>query len=349
MARNKIVEDDLQKICRSDLPWEHLQGKTVLVSGANGLLPAYMVETLLYLKKGVRVIAVVRDAEKAALRFKDHLDDENLAMIVQDVCDPIQVDGPVHYIAHAASQASPKYYRRDPIGTMLPNMMGTRNLLELAKEKRVDKFLFFSTSEVYGEAGRNAPAISENDFGSVDPLHYRSCYSESKRAGEALCAAYFHQHDVPAVIVRPFHTYGPMLASDDGRVFADFVFDVLSGRDITVNGNGAAVRAFCYISDATAGFFTALLKGRPGEAYNVANPGAEVSILQLAEKLARLVPGKKTKVCTQEPDIRDHVEGGGDRWSPNIEKMNGLGWFPSVSIEEGFKRTLLSYEDQGVP
>jgi len=286
-----------------------------------------MVETLLYLneKSGrakTKVIGLVRNRERALARFAHYKNRDDLELLVQDVCDTVTLDK-IDYIIHAASQASPKYYEKDPVGTLAPNVLGTHNLLSLARCKKVESFLFFSSGAVY-------------DY--VDPMNVRSCYAESKRMGETMCVSWFHQHGVPTKIVRPFHTYGPGMRFDDGRVFADFVADIVHNRDIVVESGGSATRAFCYISDAVAGFFTVLFKGEVGEAYNVGNDRTEISIQELAELLVALFPEKELEVR-----IKGYLGSSVKRKCPDISKICGLGWEPEVSLEQGFLRTVRSY------
>src|SRR5262249_53731189 len=159
-------------------------------------------------------------------------------LIVQDVCQPVTIDGPVDYIVHAASQASPKYFGRDPVGTLSANVLGTRHLLELARQKQSRGFLYFSSAEVYGQLDPARIPAPESACGPVDPLDVRSCYAESKRMGETMCVCWAYQYGVPARIVRPFHTYGPGMALDDGRVFSDFVAAIVQERDIVLTSNG---------------------------------------------------------------------------------------------------------------
>ena len=162
-----------------------------------------------------------------------------MRLLVQDVCEPVALDEPIHFIVHAASQASPKYYGTDPVGTLSANVLGTYHLLNLAATHRVEAFLFFSSGEVYGQVAPERIPIRETDYGYLDPTDVRSCYGESKRMGETMCVAWAHQFGVPAKIVRPFHTYGPGMRLDDGRVFADFVADIVHDRDIVLKSDGA--------------------------------------------------------------------------------------------------------------
>ena len=346
---NKIIYEDLSRIIAEPTAWNRFSNKTILITGANGFLPAYMVETLLFLthKKKVsnlKVIALVRNIVKARVRFSDHLNNKNLKILVQDVCDPLIIKGKIDYIVHAASQASPKYYGVDPVGTLLPNTVGTINLLRFAQTKSVESFLFFSSSEVYGNLGNNIEYLKENNFGYLNPTDLRSCYSESKRLGETACVSWFHQHAVPAKIVRPFHTYGPGMSLDDGRVYADFVAAVLAGKDIVLNSDGSAVRSFCYLADATIAFFNVLLNGEAGEAYNVGNPKSEISIFDLAKIVASIFPEKKISVRRKEKLKEGYIKSGVKKNCPDLAKISVLGWKPTTQIKEGFYRTIKSYE-----
>lgn len=350
MTSNTIIKEDLRTIFNSDIDWSKFFNKTILISGANGFLPAYLVETLLYLNfvnpsSNVKVVALVRSIDNAKIRFKAYSENPNLIFIVQDVSNPIQLSTKIDFIIHAASQASPKYYGIDPVGTLSANVLGTFNLLKLARENKVESFLFFSSGEVYGELDASQIPIDENTFGYVNPTNVRSCYAESKRMGENICVSYHHQFDVPIKIVRPFHTYGPGMKLDDGRVYADFVSDILKNQNICMHSDGAAVRAFCYLSDATIAFIKVLLEGKNGEAYNVGNPEEEYSVLKLANTLVDLYPKKKLQVIKKVTNnSNNYLKSPLKSNSPNITKIRQLNWRPLIAVQEGFKRTIESYK-----
>jgi UDP-glucuronate decarboxylase len=350
--KNQTVGEDLERIVGSNLPWSMFNGRTVLITGANGFLPAYMLETLLYLNEGkhkyrtqkTKVIGLVRNRAKAMSRFSHYQGRDDLHLIEQDVCRPISIKEKIDYIIHAASQASPRFYSVDPVGTLAANIMGTSNLLTLAFKKKIAGFLFLSTSEVYGRVDPFQIPIKEDNYGWIDPTDVRSCYAESKRMGETMCISWFHQYGVPAKIVRPFHTFGPGMRLDDGRVFADFVADVLGSRNIILRSDGSATRAFCYLADATIGFFTVILKGKPGEAYNIGNDKGEMSILELASMMAGLFPEKGIKVIRGEQTTQDnYLKSTISRSSPDIAKARALGWQPMTSVSDGFARTIRSF------
>lgn len=343
----KIIQEDLRNITSSNLPWDEFRDSTVLISGANGFLPAYMIETLLCLNTtrdlNIKIVGLVRNEQKAFIRFSHHKERKDLTFVVQDVCDPINYDDKLDYIVHAASQASPKFYGIDPVGTLSANTLGTHNLLKLASKNNLKSFLYFSSSEVYGQVDNSQIPTKENQYGYLDPTNLRSCYAESKRMGETMCISWFSQYNVPVKIVRPFHTYGPGMALDDGRVYADFVADVLDGNDIIMKSDGSAIRAFCYLADAVQGFFSVLIKGKNGEAYNVGNPDCEASILELANYVVNLSIKKQLSVIKKDVDSKEYIKSSVSRNCPDINKLKELGWSPTTSIQLGFKRTLESF------
>lgn len=348
VGRHTIVTADLESLTSEyPIPWHNLSGKTVMITGAAGFLAAYMVETLLFLNEtqqlNVIVVAVVRNRNGFTKRFSHHLTRPDLICIEQDISFPFQVDQHIDFIIHAASQASPKYYAADPVGTLSANTLGTAQLLELARKHQVEGFLYFSSAEVYGEAARVPTA--ENDYGYLDPLAVRSCYAESKRMGENMCVSWHHQYGVPAKIVRPFHTYGPGMRLDDGRVYADFVADVVNERDIVLKSDGLTRRSFCYLADATAGFWMVLLCGANAQAYNIGNPDGEISIRDLASLVAGLYPEKQISVkFERRKESQCYLTSHVSITCPDITLAKNLGWSPVTSLENGFRKTIKSYQ-----
>jgi nucleoside-diphosphate-sugar epimerase len=347
---NPVISEDIAILQKSGLPWEKLKGKTILISGANGFLPAYMVYTLLGLNDshqlGLKVIAMVRNKTKGTDRFSSFLERKDFRLWVNDVCQPMELEEDLHFIIHAASQASPKFYGSDPVGTLSANVTGTLNLLRLASEKKVERFLYFSSSEVYGAPEAGKIPTRETDYGYIDPTNVRSCYAESKRMGETICVSWMQQFGIPVVMVRPFHTYGPGMDLSDGRVYADFVANMVAKKDIQMNSDGSAVRAFCYITDAVYGFFLVLLKGEAGSAYNVGSDRNICSILQLAEILVGLFPESNLKVVRMPSENKTgYLNTLVSKTAPDVSRLRSLGWgFNETSIEKGFLRTINSYQ-----
>jgi UDP-glucuronate decarboxylase len=344
---NAIVEVDIATILDTSLPWERLADTSVLVTGAAGFLATYMVETLLAMRERLgfgprRVIGLVRSISRAEQRYARHLGRSDFCLLESDVADPaLRISEPVDVIIHAASPATPRVYRTDPVAVLDANLQGMRTMLAVARRDKAS-LLFISSGEVYGQA-RVVPT-GESDYGYLDLADVRSCYGEAKRAAEVMGVAWAHQFDVAVRIVRPFHTYGPGVALDDGRVFADFVGDVLAGRDIVMRSGGSAVRAFCYIADAVAGFFTVLFKGERAAAYNIGSDTSALTIADLAQLLAALFPEKGLKVVQDlTPRGTSYANSPIDQNVPAIDRARALGWAPRVTPEEGFRRMVQSY------
>ena len=346
---NPIIQEDIEKIISfKAVDWEAFRNKTVLISGANGMLPSYMVETLLFLNVqrhyNIKVVALVRNMEKARKCFCDYTDDSSLEFIVQDVAEPVHYDGDIHYIIHAASQAAPSYYGVDPVGTFKANTLGTINMLELAKDKHVQGFLYYSTGAVYGNLPGEKKLLNEDNPGAVNTLDVRNCYGESKRAGENACVCYHYQYGIPTKIVRIFHTFGPRVNLNDGRVFSDFCKNILNNEDIVLKSDGSAKRSFCYVADAVQAYFLILLSGKPATAYNVGGDEYhEITIRDLSQMLVALFPEKELKVVfdINENDLTyTKMRTPQKQILPDLSKINSLGWYLSTTVRDSFKRTI---------
>ena len=344
--KSPVISKDLNEIIASQLPWEDLYGSTVLVTGANGMLPSYMAYTLLALndiqQADIKVIGLVRNKAKAESILKEILPRKDFRLLVQDVCALQDIEGPVDYIIHGASAARPILHKTDPTATIKANLQGTFALLDLAVKKKCKGFLLMSSAEIYGQVRADIGLIGEQDYGVFDILNPRACYSEGKRAAETICAAYKAQFGINCKVARLGHIYGPGLALDDGRVQTDFAADVLAGRDIVLNSNGSAMRTYTYVSDAIAGMYTILLNGEQ-TAYNVANENGMISIRQLAQQFIAVRPEKNLKlVFSNSADAANYspakVQG------LCSEALRGLGWSAKVSIAEGVGRMIENYE-----
>jgi nucleoside-diphosphate-sugar epimerase len=343
-----IVREDISAIIEAQLPWGLLENRTVLITGANGFLANYLFLTLLALndnrKLNMHLIALVRDADRALTRFGSLLKRSDVTTLVQDVAQPIPSSMRPNFLIHAASQASPKFYLTDPVGTIAANTLGTHNILQHAVQCNAERVLFFSSSEVYGDTSQYS-AIEELKFGPLDPAFARNCYAEGKRAGEAMCVAFYKQFNLNSYIVRPFHTYGPGMDLYDGRVFADFVRHVVSCSNIEIHSDGRAKRAFCYLRDATEGFLRVLLTGEPAVAYNIGNPQEEYSVRELAELLVQAFPERNLKVdMVVASSMIKESQSLVSRILPDITRARGLGWQPKMTAHEGFSRTVRSFE-----
>ena len=344
---NYIIDEDIAGIISEDLPWDKLAGSTILVAGASGMIPSYVLYTLLGLNDsqglGIKVLALVRNEQKARLILGNLLEREDLTLIVQDVTMPLSIDGPVDYIFHGASAARPKEHKSAPVSTIRANLIGTFNLLDLAVSKSAKGFILMSSSEVYGKVHEDISAITEFDYGYLDCLNPRSCYSEGKRAAETICASYSAQHGIKCYIPRFAHIYGPGLGLDDGRVQADFAANVFHGEDIVMKSDGSSQRAYTYVSDAVSGVFYILLKG-DDMAYNVADSDNIISIRQLAEAFIASRPEKGLHLVIDIPDNNAGLYNPASFIGLDNSKLKALGWTPHVNIYEGTSRMISHYE-----
>lgn len=344
MEENAIIKGDLENIYGRNLPWDRLKNSTVFITGAYGMLASYVMYLLLYLNEyhnmGIHIIAAVRSREKFVQRFGKSAENDFVTIYTEPLEAPISVEGPVNYIIHAASLASPQYYAVCPVDVIKPNVLGTYQLLELAAKKKSKGYLLFSTGDVYGQVNQTGP-ICEDSLGVLDPLDIHSCYGESKRLAETMCYAYFKQYGVPTKMLRLWHTYAPTMdIENDPRVFASFMNDLIHGEDIVMKSDGTAHRAFCYVADAVAAFFAVLFFGKGGEAYNICNSSEFCSIKQLADRIISLRKDISLKVIIKErPADDNYIENlRANLNPPSDEKLRQLGWHPEYTVEQGFSR-----------
>ncbi|MCI0621724.1 MAG: NAD-dependent epimerase/dehydratase family protein [Acidobacteria bacterium] len=360
-----IVRKDLDYICRGlQGEFPELSGKKLLVTGGAGFLGYYLVQAVLHWNQGSRQASPIYLTiyDNYVRGFPDWLarihNDPNLNLVQHDITQPLPEHlGSFDYVVHAASIASPTYYRKYPIETMDANVKGLRSLLEAFRRQRelgqpVGGILFFSSSEIYGDPTPENIPTPESYRGNVSCTGPRACYDEAKRFGETLCVNFAHYYKLPVKVVRPFNNYGPGLKISDRRVLPDFARDVLAGRDIVVFSDGSPRRTYCYVADAVTGYFKALLRGRPGEAYNIGIDAPEISVLELAERVvrtARELFDYKGTVRHATSHDRDYLRDNPSRRCPDITKARTeLGYRPSISIDEGLKRALLWYRDHQV-
>lgn len=342
-----VVKADMDDLINRDIPYEMLKDKTVLVTGATGMLAYYFTLTLMHLNlvKGynIKVLALVRSRKKAEAKFAGFLDDENFNLLAQDVCTPIEWDGDINYIFHAAGAASPYFIKNDPTGIIAANTQGTVNVLELARSKSIENIVYPSTREIYGKV-EDVDFVRETDMGVFDPLEARSCYPESKRMAETILKSYMVQYGIPFTVLRIAHSYGPgMIIGNDGRVMADFITNAVNSTDIVMKSDGMAERAFCYVSDAVAAIFLAMLKGERGEAYNLANETEPMAIRDVARLISELFPERGIKVVFE---ISSDTSGycNYKRKGLDTTKLEALGWKPTVKLRDGLRSTVLSFD-----
>lgn len=309
--------------------------QTVLVAGGAGFIGTHLCKSLL--SENYHVLCIDNLITSDRKNIEPLLRNPNFVFIEQDIVQPLIIKEAIDFIFHLASPASPnknspRSYINFPIETLLANSEGTHRLLELAKEKK-SKFLFTSTSEVYGD-----PLVSpqeETYFGNVNPNGIRSVYDESKRFGEAITMAYVRKFGLNARIIRIFNTYGPLMQKDDGRVVSNFICNAIENKPLAVFGDGRQTRSFCYVDDMVDGVKLAMFsEGTKGEVINLGNPD-ERTVLDIAELVKTIT--SSTSQIVFEPFPEDDPK----RRKPHIEKAKIiLGWEPKIGIEEGLRNTI---------
>ncbi len=343
--KSEIILEDMKRIETQRTDWARLREKKIYITGAAGMIASYFVMFLVYLNEtyhyNIQIYAGIRSMEKAQKRYGIYIEREYFHVLNRDVKLPVDEEASYDYIIHAASLASPQYYGKMPVETMLPNIIGTYELLEYARKKEIEGFLFFSSGSVYGTI-RDVDSIKEDTKGTFDFLADGNVYGESKRCGETLCRAYYREYQVPVKAVRIQHTYGPTLDIDgDKRVFSEFVNNIVNRKDIVLKSDGAAKRAFCYLTDSIAAMYTILFDGENGESYNIGNDREYLSILELAQTLVGLFPERELKVVREQRNDQGYSASPENRTIPvSLEKTRALGWEPKCSVEEGFSRTI---------
>ena len=330
-----VLEKDVDEIIQN-FEMSVFDGKCVLVTGATGLIGKLCTKALL--KSGIKVVALVRNKEKATKIFGE---EKNLRYLIQDVNSPINYDGRVDYIIHCANTTSSSDFVEKPVETIYTTINGTRNVLEYAKRrgKFLEGMVFLSSLEVYGKTEKEK--ITEDDLGYIDILSVRSSYSEGKRMAETLCISYGKEYNIPVKIARLAQTFGAGVSKEDNRVFAQFAKSVINKEDIILYTKGETKRNYCYTTDAIRGIFTILTKGENSEAYNIANKSTYISIADMAKSLEN----NNTKVVFKS----DNIDRG---YNPTIKiclvstKLENLGWSAKVDLSEMFDRTIKSMQEE---
>ena len=330
-------KEDILRTFEQDLPWEMLSGANILVTGATGLIGGCLVETLMMNpRKDYQVYASGRNEDRARVRFKDFAEEPAFHFVKYDVMQPLESDVRFDYIIHAASNASPNFFALKPVEVIKSNIDGVANLMEYGLAYGMKRFLYVSSGEVYGEG--DGRVFTEDYSGYVDCAKPRSCYPSSKRAAETLCVSYAAEYGADVVIARPCHTYGPHFTEQDNRVYAQFIRNVLRGEDIVMKSTGEQFRSWCYVVDCVSALLHILLKGKSGEAYNIADADSNISIRELAELVAEI--GCK-KVVIENPS--DEEKTGYNIVKKSVfstQKLSALGWAINGHMKKKIEHTI---------
>ncbi len=327
-----------------------LSGTTLLVTGGSGFLCSYLLDTVAYLNDNLfsepcRVISIDNLRSGVADRVAHLSRRSDFRFLNHDVSKPLQLDERVDWIVHGAGIASPTFYRRFPLETIDVNAAGTRNMLDLARQLNARSLLYMSTSEIYGDPDAAHIPTREDYRGNVSCTGPRACYDESKRMAETLCATYYSLYRTPVKVIRPFNVYGPGQRLDDKRIVPDLMSAALERRPIELFSDGRATRAFCYVSDIVRAIWYILLSDADGEAFNVGNDEREITIGELAETLREVAGPPRLEITRRISDDKHYLTDNPQRRCPDLTKLRiRFPWTPKISLPEGLKRTLLSYQ-----
>ena len=336
--------EDVRRTAQIDLPWNRLADKAVLISGATGMVGSFLIDVIMERngQEGMncRVYALGRSEDKARSRFGERCDHPLFSFIPYDINKPFVRDdiGKVDFVLHLASNTHPMQYSTDPIGTITTNIIGLQNMLEFACAHGAERFAFASSNEIYGENRGDAELFSEDYCGYIDCNTLRAGYPESKRCGEALCQAYMRQKGIDVCIPRLTRSYGPTMLMSDTKAISQFIRKGIAGEDIVLKSAGTQYYSYTYVADAVSGLLTVLLRGKSGEAYNIAD---EASDMQLKDLAALIAQNAGSKVVFEIPDA---VEAAGYSKATKARldgsKLRELGWSPVYDLRSGIRRTM---------
>ena len=341
-----LYQEELDYLATLPLPWEKLENSSVALSGATGMLGSLLIDALMTrnAKFGLKcmVFAIGRSQARLEQRFSAWREQwgKRLVFCEQDINQPITMGGPseVEYVIHLASNTHPVAYATDPVGTVMANVIGTQNMLELAVKRHAKRFAFASSNETYGENRGDVELFDESYCGYIDCNTLRAGYPESKRCGEALCQAYRRQYGLDVIIPRFTRSYGPTLLASDTKAMSQFLHNALNGENIVLKSDGMQYYSYTYATDAIAGFLTVLLKGENGEAYNIACEKCDVRLKDLAQIIASEA-GVKVVF-----DIPNATEQAGfskaTKARLSAAKLQALSWIAKYDIHAGIARTL---------
>lgn len=330
---------------------EALSGNSILITGCTGLIGSALTDLLIRWNEThtgkIRLFAAGRDTRKIEARFAPYVQADWFRAVRYDASAADNVfDFSCDYVIHAASNATPDKYMKEPVETMLSNFLGLKCLLDYAREYHAKRVLYVSSSEVYGQKDGNWPYL-ESDCGYVEALNPRSAYPVGKRAAETLCAAYAAEYGTDSVIVRPGHIYGPTASPLDNRVSSAWAYAAARGEDIVMKSDGAQIRSYCYCLDCASAIITILLRGGTLRAYNISNPDSIITIRQMAELLTKAAGVALRMELPTEAEKKGFNPMSNS--SLNAESLLLLGWRGVFDAERGFSHTVSILRDMDCP
>lgn len=346
---NEMMKEDLDSFIKLDfIEWEKFKNKTFFVTGATGVIGFNLISGLIYAniqnQLDLKIIALVRDLKKAAKKYAEHRKDSNcLEFLVGDVVELPEIEECIDYIIHTASPTASSYFIENPVETIKTSVLGTMNVLELAREKKIKGMIYTSSMEVYG-APKTEDVLFENDLGYMNPLVVRNCYPEGKRQCESMCAAYASEYGVPVMSIRLAQTFGLGIEKNDSRVFAEFARCALEKKNIVLLTDGSSKRCYLYTMDAVSAILTVLTKGEPGTAYNAGNPKTYCSVREMAEMVAENFGDNKIKVKLSKNSKKSKKFSPSHFYNLGIDRISRLGWKAEKELIKMYEYMILELE-----
>jgi nucleoside-diphosphate-sugar epimerase len=336
---NNILLEDFKYIVSSNLDWEKLKGKSILVTGGTGFIGSLIIRFLIFLNENeydIKIVSLVRDMKKAENMY----DSSSVTLIKGDICNLPLIEYKIDFIFHCAAVTQSKVMIEQPVEVAEGIVNGTLNVCKLANEKQVESMVYLSSMEVYGSTSKGLQLVTENDLGDIDILNPRSCYPLGKRMAENICYSYYSEYSLPVKIARLAQTFGAGVLPEENRVFAQFANCVRQNKNIVLHTKGDSRGNYCYSADAIIALFKLLLEGQNGEAYNIANEEASVTIFEMAELVAKNIGKNKIKVVLDIDEKQNYGFAPKTEIKLSAEKMKKLGWKPTVGLLEMYQRMI---------
>ncbi len=332
-----IYEEELCYWSHENQLWHRLEGKTVMISGATGLIGKCLID--LFMQHGnVKVIAMSRNETVAKERFSTYWNRDYFRYISSDVNKAIPECGYVDYIIHAASNTHPQLYSKDAVGTITSNVLGTKNLLDYGIFHKTQRFCFVSSVEIYGENRGDVEKFDESYLGYLDCNTLRAGYPEGKRVGEALCNAYKEAYGLDFVIPRLSRVYGPTMLKSDSKAASQFIKKAALGENIVLKSKGEQKYSYIFVTDAVAGILHSIIYGKSGEAYNVTDEESDITLKELAEKLAVIAGTQVVYELPEEGEKKGYSIA--TKAMLDVTKLRNLGWKARVHMKKGLLCTI---------
>ena len=338
---DKLYLEDINAAASCIINWEKLNGKSILITGATGLIGTFLIDLLMYrninYNDNITIYALNQSKEKAVERFNKYFNSPFFISIQKDLQTPFELNASVDYIIHGASNTHPIAYASEPVNTILLSVLGTKTILDFAAAHSVKRTLFLSSVEIYGENRGDTEMFNEEYCGFIDCNTLRAGYPEGKRAAEALCQAYRKENNIDVVIARCCRVYGPTMGNEDSKVIAQFIRNCINNENIALKSKGDQLYSYCYAADICSAVLLLLLNGEDGEAYNISD-NSSLTLLEIAKILSE----HSAKEIVYDTPAAAEASGYSKATKALLDssKLQKLGWKPLYSLKDGLIRTV---------